>query len=398
MKTALFTSLAAALLTALGAQAQSPITLTNAGYATSGTDTLATVSNLSAYTNLGTPATNGSWDLSAAAYLNSYTIQRTTPPASGNPFPNASYYQDVRYSFAGGALSYDVQQYYQNTNSGILEVGEYSPTPTPIFIGLVTGDPGDSLVFEAQTIPYLPSFNLIKFPATMSSSWSTQATRSNTRFTLTVAMLALDHVAGERRASRAIHDTVIGWGQMRVAMEGGGASEWIPVLQVRHSEDITDSFYLGGVPASSALLGTFGLAQGQVTSSYETRFYRASDATPLVTVTHDDNTFSGTPADMTVQTTRLAAASVKSVGNVANVSIYPNPAHGTVNVTMTGNTTAGWHYALVNMVGQQVAGGALALHGSQQAAIQLPAGLSAGVYGLKLFCSKGAVSATLTVK
>lgn len=399
MKQTLFTSLAAVLLAASGAQAQGPITLTNTGYATNGTDTLAVLGNLSAFANLSMPDTNASWDLSSASYTSFQTQDRIAPPSSGNPFPNASYYMPVQYSFAGGALGYGVQLYYQNTAGGILALGEYSPTRTPIFIGAVTGSANDSLVFEAQTIPYLPAYNHIKFPATMSSSWSTPASRSSTHFSLTIAFAGLDSVAGERRASRAIHDTVVGWGQMRVATASGNASGWIPVLQVRHSEEVTDSFYIGGVPASSAMLGTFGLSQGQVTGSYETRFYRASDATPLVTVTHADNTFSGTPDDMQVQMTRLAPSSVKTIGHVGNISIYPNPAHNKVQVTMQGNASTGWHYALVNMMGQEVAGGVLPLGGAQQQAeIYLPSGLSAGVYALKLFCKDGAVSATLTVK
>lgn len=399
MKNPLLAACSAALLAAFSAQAQSPITLTNTGYATTGTDTVYTVSNVSVFTSLGMPDTNAHWDLSTAAYTNQSIITRLAPPTTGNPFPNASYYEDATYSFAGGALSYDVQLYFQNTPGGILQLGELAPTRKPIFIGIVTGSSTDSLVFEAQTVPYLPSYNLIQFPATMSSSWMTPVSRSSTQFTLSVAALSLNKVPGERRASRAIHDTVIGWGQMRVAMEGGGASDWIPVLQVRHSEEVTDSFYLGGAPASSTLLGTFGLTQGQVTGVYETRFYRASDATPLATVSYADSSFSGTPDDMTVETSRVSATSVKTVGNIASVSVYPNPAHGKVTVSIPGNKAAGWQYALVNMVGQQVAGGALPLNAATASTeISLPANLSSGVYTLKLSCSEGSASTTLMLQ
>ncbi len=386
-------------MAAFSVQAQSPITLTNSGYATTGADTLNVVSNLASFSNLGTPATNASWDLSTATAAANLYISKVAPPTTGNPFPAASYYEPSHYTFAGGAITYNIDLYFQLTGSGILQLGENAPTNTPIFIGVVTGGSNDSLVFNAQTVNYTPAYEYLHFPATMGTSWSEPASKATTQFSLTVAALSMNHVPGERRTSVAVSDSVIGWGKMRVALSGTSSSDWIPVLQVRHMISNTDSFYIGGTPAPASLLSNFGLSQGQVTSTYVTRFFRAGSITPLVEVEHVDNSYSGTPISVHMLKTAVDPASVKTVGNISGVQVFPNPAHDAVNVNVAGNKATGWHYALLNMMGQQISAGALPLNAAaQQARIALPTDLAKGMYVLRLSCNEGTLTTTLQIQ
>lgn len=398
MKHVVFTSLATVLFATGSVLAQSPITLTNTGYPTASSDTLGVVGTFSSFAMLGTPASNATWDLSAATYSSFEYRERINPPSSGNPFPGASFYEPSHYSFASGAISYNSDIYKQLTNGGLISLGENMPTSTAIFIGAVTGGTNDSLVFPAQTITYLPVSTDLKFPASLDTSWTTVNAKYTTQFTLTVAAMSLNHTPGERRTSETVTDSVMGWGKIRVPLKSGGNSAWIPVLQVRHSIANADSFYLGGAPAPAALLSNFGLTQGQVSTQYEIDFYAASDATPIATMEYSDNSYS-TPTNLKTKVTGISPSSVRTVGLVSNVKIYPNPAHGQLNIEVLGNQFNGWHYTLTNMTGQQVAEGALSLNASsQKASINLPKNLIPGIYSIRLTCAEGAASSSIIIE
>ncbi|MBS1616080.1 MAG: T9SS type A sorting domain-containing protein [Bacteroidetes bacterium] len=398
MKQVVFATLAAFLMASGSVRAQSPITLTNTGYATNNADTLGIVNNFSSFANLGTPAANASWDLSLATYATTFLQrERLNPPTSGNPFPGASYYEPSHYSFASGALSYNSDVYKQLSGGGLISMGENMSTATAIFIGAVTGGTNDSLVFPAQTITYLPQITDIKFPASADSSWMSANTKYTTLFSLTVAAMSLNHTPGERRSSRTTIDSVMGWGKIRVALKAGGNSVWIPVLQVRYSEEITDSFYLGGAPAPAALLSNFGLAQGQLSGSYKILFYAASDATPIAAMEYTDNTY-GTLSELKVKATGEAPSSVKTTGLVSQVKIYPNPAQSSLNIEVPGNQFNDWHYTLTNMAGQQVAAGSLPFQHAQKATINLPNGLTPGIYSIRLTCAEASASSSIIIE
>ncbi len=369
MKQALLTTIALALAVNTNAQ----ITLNSGSYPASltGTDSLKATVAASAFPSF-TAMANGTWDLSSVtdstAVLYAYRV-----PSSSYQFADSNFYSFSTYAYQGNVQS-------ANTSTGLMEYGidvqlaAYSLTA-------VTSGPSDSIVIPVQSTLYSAPKTKIAFPATNLSTWMS-VYHFDFNFVISVAFAALTSAPGVVRTYTKEQDTVIGWGKMRVKNLVGGASNWYDVLQVKTVTSSVDSFFISGVPASPTLLSALGLTQAQVTKTYEQNYYRTMEVTPFANVQFSDSTYA-TPTKATTHAQRLVNVGVDELNNQLSVSVYPNPV--TANkVTITLPAISGsWSYELVNLNGQVVTNGSLAVVGTE-ATIAIPAYVANGTYYIRL--------------
>ena len=331
------------------------------------------------------PVLNGSWDLGSTALLAApftYTYKAKT---SG--FSTASFSYSMAYEIGTSfGIEYTCWRNVQQSSTGVVILGEEILKRQAKPLGAITADPLDSIVFGQQTMAFSSSLPILKLPATMSSKWGATAVRT-VGFNLTVDAYSLNNTPGQHKQIRNSLDSVVGWGRMKVPIAGKAASAWIPVLQVRHSDIILDSFFLAGSPAPDPLLNAIGVMQGQSNTVSRTFFYRAGAYRPLVEAVHIAPSHSSNVSKLYLHALDLPEESTGiSSTTLGDVRIYPNPVrNGKLHLDISGRATAGWSYSLININGQQVAQGQLALTAATHSCeINLPQGLQPGIYYITL--------------
>ena len=359
------------LLLATASQAQ--ITLNASSYpATSaiiGIDSLQKTSSTSTFPTL-TAATAATWDLSTLTdtpvvyynyFVNPDTSEAQFADSSYNSFSGANYQANVQVGITNTGLV----QYGVNVDSETL-----SATSATIFI------PIQHTVFSTPD-------TMIAFPATMSSSWTTNYI-SVFNYNVTYVPI-LSNTPGAVKSMIMEMDTVVGYGEMRVPTLSGSPSAYFHVLQVQVTTRTIDSFSLSGSytnPILPTLLSELNVTQGDTTYSYQQKYYRSGEVTPFATVSYPDNSFS-TPTGATTDGERLIDNAVANVINKTGVSIYPNPVTNNVVTIELPALSGAWTYELTDITGRSVATGTLATTGAQ-AQLSLPAGAAPGIYNIRL--------------
>lgn len=167
-------------------------------------------------------------------------------------FPAAKFseYPTPYWEFAGGMFgTQTVQQYSQRsfTASGYLKYGAQSFRQAYPIDGYFGSSgifpPSDSIIYSNQNIVYSSPRTIIKFPATLGSSW-TSAYSDSLSFALDVAAWGYHNKPGLVKQFNKVKDSVIGWGYVKVkAALGAGTSGYVNVLQTRTRYEETDSVY-----------------------------------------------------------------------------------------------------------------------------------------------------------
>lgn len=371
------TLLAGLCLATLAAQAQ--ITINQSAYA-SWTPGIDSFRELNAAT--GTPAANANWDLSG----NMYGVSGTHHYHAGTlaAFPGATYYTEGTIEIVpASGLELHPRYYHGNTAQGIQTLG-LSLGRTAISLAPATLSPNDSLVFEAQHVVYTSALTHLAFPATASSRWSNNLT-GTINFKLSVDFLSMVDVPGAIKKTVVTTDSVKGWGKMRVKGLDGSISGYMDVLAVKVKQEVTDSFFLAGLPMDNALLDAVGATQGLVTTRYEIKYYRSGEVTPLLEVAYMNGTY--TTEDGAKAHMKRLAAGTNSVGTISRdnmISIFPNPViNRQVNISIAEAGKHAWAYELVNMAGMKVAAGALIPAGNK-ASLSIDAAQAAGMYYINI--------------
>ena len=252
----LFTLMALSL-TSVSIMAQS-ITLDLPNYG-SWTPIIDTLKELNGQPTLATGA-NATWDISAIGYnAGVYSTQYVS--STNISLPGATFYVPLSFDLTP-AVTYDVKAWEVINASGIISLGESMDQQT-IDLSALT-DPGDNLVFPAQTVPYSSPRTIIKFPATYNDNWSSSF-RSVTNFNATIQSMLLNNVPAQRATNTVQHDTVIGWGRIRVKDANGTPSAYMNVLQVKTHIAQSDSFYVNGQPVDNSILSNLMMSRGRVT-------------------------------------------------------------------------------------------------------------------------------------
>ena len=229
-------------------------------------------------------------------------------------------------------------------------------------LAAMTGATTDSLTIPAQQQLLSTPKEIVHFPFTANSSWSSSSRRSVNLF-LTVAAFSLSHTAIQHVYYVNRKDTIVGWGKMKVYTTSGASIQY-DVLMDKIRQYAVDSFYMGGSPAPATLLSGFGMSQGQFTdSSYRYNFYRKSSFNYLLSFNYaNDPTYTSTAnGGKFMHSDGITPAGVNEIDNAAYATIlFPNPANGNeVNLLVDGRDVKGGQYFITDMSGRTIQAGAI---------------------------------------
>lgn len=357
-------------------------------------DTFGQPSNTADFKAYADAKTNAKWDFSIAQYPNNgYQSLRTTTQSAN--YPNAKFNLLTSYIFAG-ALGYSAVQHYDISSTSITSIGEEVTIEQIIPLGSLTGNANDELIFPVQNVVYSEPQLERKYPTAMGSSFTSTNTK-NTKFNLTVAAYGLNKTPGIRKSVRTVKDTVIGWGTVKIK----GAFykriyDNVPVLQVRHTVTVTDSFFLGGSPAPQALLDAFGLKQGVPENFYSIDFINQGELDELIRIDFDKSAFV-TVKEVEIQENRLEQYIITGLTDLSvqnAINVYPNPIAGnTITVDLPTNHNGSWTYKLTDILGREVSKGAINTN-----TINLPNEFTKGTYILTISNNDNVVSINKVLK
>ncbi|MBS1589377.1 MAG: T9SS type A sorting domain-containing protein [Bacteroidetes bacterium] len=380
----------------IGVSASAQITINQSNYSawTPRTDTAFRLDSTVPYPVL-TPGTNAQWDLSTATYNTSYIWLYYRRPASSAIFTSATYADSLFYTINSN-LKYASNLMGGITANGVQYFGEQVGRQAIPLVSL-TGGMNDSLVFLGQNSTYSNAFNKLKFPATMGSNWSSNY-NFTTNFTMSIAAYGMNNTPCQRKTFVTEKDTVVGWGKMRVLNRVGATTGYTNVLMVKTIWQQSDSFFVGGAPASTALLTAFGLTQGQINNQYQYNFFRAGEVLPLMSADYKDNTFSNTKVkNMSIHEDRLLLGTgINDIHADKSIVAYPNPiTNGVVNLSIKDRSINSFDYAIINMNGQVVSRGH-AVSNNGVAQLNCEALRVSGIYYVQLYNNNGQI-ATLPI-
>ncbi|MBL7693053.1 MAG: T9SS type A sorting domain-containing protein [Flavipsychrobacter sp.] len=308
-----------------------------------GTDSLRQLSYTAPLPSL-TPATGGSWDISAAtdssAALLSYRVAVPT-----------YHFGD---SGVGRISTFTFSQFRSNsvTSTGIFEYS-MKANYAAYSLSSLTAAPFDSIFIPAQTSLYSTHLVKIAFPSTSGSAWQSVFS-SDIVFELSISAFSLSHQQFTQRRFTVRKDTVVGWGTMRVKNSTGAPSPYVNVLQTQITTYTTDSFYTGSAVAPGAYLTLLGLTQGKKDTVYSQSYYRAGEITPLVSVQYKDAGFS-TPSKVVYHHQRLEPVATENLSGSVRFAVYPNPANNTLHFVVPRSVP--YQYTISDISGREVMSG-----------------------------------------
>lgn len=278
---------------------------------------------------------------------------------------------------------YEVTHELDFNASGIHYAGMYVYEQSIPLVNF-TGNSGDSIKFQAQSLLYSTPRTIAAFPFTANSAWHSKTSRTVVNFNITIASAGLNNTPGKHVFRYTENDSVVGWGKLRVYTQNGASIPY-DVLMVRHETYATDSMYLGGAPAPTQLLTAFGITQGQKSNvAYAENFYRKGSWYYLMRRYYKtDNTYSTLNASF-VNKDNISTVGVEEAVEYSSL-IFPNPTNGSeLNVEIMGKNVEFSQYEVIDMLGRTVQIGTKNLNGGDNLKIALNENLSNGTYFVKI--------------
>lgn len=282
---------------------------------------------------------NRTWDYGNLVNSSFHTT-RDYIPETNPEFPNARRQivaGDYRF-FAG--FTDTVYEHQSNNNSGLKFIGA-TTNRTAYSLAFKTGVSTDSLILLSQNIFYGGSKIAFPYPFTYQSRWLLgEYIVFNMQISL--ASQQLDHAPLTFVSSTLNHRTIVGWGKMKVPSN----PHYVQCLMMKILRNETDSFYVNGIPADSAVLQVLDVTQGQRISTYQYSFKRKGIEHELMVFTLDSayNTIKKIVYDDKYSNIGCGSDSVKMCLNEQNVcKAYKNNQanHAMLNQGATiGNCTA----------------------------------------------------------
>jgi Secretion system C-terminal sorting domain len=204
-------------------------------------------------------------------------------------------------------------------------------------------------------------------------------------FKLSVAAYGLNKTPGQHVFHLVENDTIVGWGKMTVYTPNGNSIPY-DVLMLQSEFYALDSFYLGGSPAPTALLNTFGITQGQKTAAnYAYNFHRKGSYNYLVRQYYaDDNTFS-TMSDAYIATDNVNTTGLDDAKPLYTSLLYPNPTNTSqLNVQIIGKEVQLSQYVVMDIMGRTVQEGSPEESGNGAYRLKLNDNIVNGSYLVKM--------------
>jgi hypothetical protein len=294
------------------------------------------------------PGENRVWDFSDIGNSGSSAWGYITPENAD--FSSATFADTNSSSILIPGRYYHYDSYYETSENGANSLG-YEVFLQKYGIGSLTGNALDSCNFPRQVWKYSTPSYLLKFPSTMSTSFHTN-TRSAVNFLLSIKAYSLKNVPCQKVTNNVRHDTIIGWGKMRVPTINGPSLAY-DVLMLKRSVVSKDSFYMNGIPAPAALLNAFGLTQGQTTITNRYIFWRENARYSLMLINFGSNNF-------TQASSIYYDGEAKSDPDQINenfkemISIFPNPSQGEFYIDAGSFTDKQFDIMIFNSMGQTV--------------------------------------------
>lgn len=279
----------------------------------------------------------------------------------------------------------DRKTYFSTDENGIHEIGT-SFAKRAYSIMQFTGNVLDTFFLLEQQARYATPRTHIKFPCTMGSAWqSGYELDFNSQITLTAYLL--NKAPFLRNTKFVQYDSVIGWGQMRVAATDGKPSIQYPTLMVARTVKIRHYYTLNGSPAPEQLLIPFGLVQNDTSASYSNiYFWRGGNQIPLARIIFNNPTFEINEStgiytdsrDIEVDETSSVQDELSGIG-----SITPNPVMGSSVKVQLEKPFEGGEIALYNSLGIRLELPSFMMNGTHELTLDVQ-GLSSGTYSVQL--------------
>jgi hypothetical protein len=288
---------------------------------------------------------NQIWDYSK---LDSTDTTSVTYTHNTNSAFSSSALVNTTTQYLNSSASYNVSYYYDEDSKGFFSPGASTDYQVYSLAGF-TGNSSDSFYVLKQDIKYRE--NMINFPATTGSSWTSDF-REIYNFLITYSPFynktpAATHIT--------VHEdnNVTGWGQLKLPGTGGNSINY-QVLMVKSSFVGIDSFFLNNKPAPPLVLSGFGMKQGAKNYNYQINFYTPGSALPIMTFDYGkDSTYSNL-STVTYETNVKTDLKQQSV-ELSGMKVYPNPAQGEdMHVSFNKAEAGQWTLNVTNMLGQIV--------------------------------------------
>lgn len=305
------------------------------------------------------PASNVLWNLNNVTYETAIDyIDYDT--SNGGVFAPAEYSSEVVY-YLTSLMPYTTHPKFEIKSTGTYTYGEHMDRQA-FSIYLVTGGLNDSLVITNQDILYSSPVTNIPYPAIPgTTNWMNTITYTTNEL-LTYVAQGYNQTPITKVTHATRKDTVVGYGRIvakRIDNLQGGETDVIMVKEIITTQD---SFFDAGVPMPANILNTFGITQGQTSNVYRYNFMRAGQVTAMLTVSYDNPNFTGLH-DISIHREGIPfAASVGEVAENSQLQVYPNPASGSINVSIENKMLTNCDYNLVNITGQSVLKGSAAVN------------------------------------
>lgn len=366
------------ICTLLPAIAGAQISLTAGDYTRTIANTYDSVRGISAASIPAmTMGANQLWDFSAAVYDTAWqNVYHRAVPSPG-VFPSAQFADSTTdtVSFYG----YAVKKMRSVTAAGIVAYGEHCDRQTfTLEAGSLNN--ADSMTIDPQDIVYTTPITQMPLPLTYSASWKT-STSMVTKFHVLANALGFNNAPGEFDSQLSTSDSVSGWGTIRITPPGSARSYDIDVLQVRSSTLRLDYPFVNGTALDFNQEHYLWIFNGNMEQTFEYRYYRKGEVTPLVTVSciYGFNTITG--AKINVQRLQTAIAGLPSV---PSFHVYPNPVvKGSIYLDAANAYPVKTSVEVYSALGQKVLDQELAA-GNKRQEIKFPASIAPGTYYLRL--------------
>lgn len=278
----------------------------------------------------------------------------TRPAANNRPAAHAIANLEQQYMSAVSNFVIPTRLYSLLNESGYYDLGT-STSSVSFKLQSLTGSVADSILFPAAVSIFSNVSPRYRFPMRHGNVWKSDFTHT-TNFFLTIAAYNLNSVLGQRVHHVTQRDTVVGWGTLRLRNPSTGSPINFNALLVANRRISTDSFFLGGVPAPTALLTAFGLRQGQRDTSASLYFCGIGFKAPFLTLVQNAMQTRITNAFRAILPNLNLVTSLKDPMLSASIpsKIYPNPVKEIATLEFEKSSELDWNIMLYDAMGRTI--------------------------------------------
>jgi hypothetical protein len=311
---------------------QDPLVISRENFnITASIDTLFEVGNLDGIVNPEEGA-NKMWDYSKidVSIKNIHTVDCKKPVEP--LFHNSTCWFPDNFEIIAQERGFYVDDYSELTDFSYSFVG-IGLKKQSYFLGDLTPDVTDSIIFPAQLFRFDNSRIVMNFPTSYGTVTNSVLTKS-IDFQISLGIFTLDHAPCKKITHISQIDSVVGWGNLVVPniKTINGKSTPNNVLLVKRYYTTVDSLYLNGEPAPFALLSAFSLKQGYTVKTQRYMFMRADSKMPLLSLNFGTSNFDTLQSVFFDISTELLTSVKDKNDEIISSKVFPNPVSGSLSI------------------------------------------------------------------